>query len=402
MKVMKQNLMFLVSVSIPLLMTPFSSFAQDSAVEQRESEGGNGLTFEAALTLEYISNVSGGIRRDSAFLGNVDVTAELDTEEAGLWKGGTFFIYGLGNFNGGTYPSEVVGDIQATSNIEAPDTFKLYEAWYNQSFRDDTLSLLVGLHDYNSEFDVLEYAGVFPNSSFGIAPQISQVGPSIFPTTALALRLAAKPTDKSYVLAAVYDGVPGDPDNERSGAIKFDSGDGIFSALEVGLSPEEDAGSAYYKFSIGGWYHTAETEDFEAHAQDRNGGVYLLAERQVYQEADHSQGLGVFGQFGTAIPDRSEVAYSIMAGLNYTGLIEGRDEDVIGLAFCSAILSDDFRAIEGNEDLDAAETVIDFVYQAHLTDWLTVQPDIQYIMNPASESGLDNALQLGVRMEIGF
>jgi porin len=36
-----------------------------------------------------------------------------------------------------------------------------------------------------------------------------------------------------------------------------------------------------------------------------------------------------------------------------------------------------------------------------LTDWLAVQPDIQYIINPGAVSGLRDALALGIRLEIG-
>jgi porin len=137
------------------------------------------LTTEAALTLETYSVLDGGLKRETGLLGNLDLTAEIDTGKAGLWENGRFFFYVLGNF--GDNPSEAVGDIQATSNIEAPETLKLYEAWYEHFFFGEQFTLLGGLHDYNSEFDALEYASLFLNSSFGISPDISQVGPSIFP-----------------------------------------------------------------------------------------------------------------------------------------------------------------------------------------------------------------------------
>ena len=58
----------------------------------------------------------------------------------GSWSGnrpeleerGRVFFYGLGNHGG--RPSENVGDLQIVSNIEAPDTWKLYEAWFEQEF----------------------------------------------------------------------------------------------------------------------------------------------------------------------------------------------------------------------------------------------------------------------------
>ncbi|OVE75917.1 hypothetical protein BVX97_02980 [bacterium E08(2017)] len=357
---------------------------------------------ELVITLEYISNVKGGIERGELLLGNVDLTAEIDTEGIGLWKGGTLFLYGLGNFNSGKLPTEIIGDIQATSNIEAPDTAKLYEAWYNHEFLDGALAILLGLYDYNSEFSVMEYAGVFPNSSFGIGPQISQVGPSIFPTTSLALRLNAKPSPSSYMLVTLYDGVPGDPAHERSNPVILKESDGLFYGVEAGLTPDEDADSPYYKLAIGGWYHTCDIEDCYGNETDKNGGIYILGELSVFREDDKNQGLGIFAQYGNAMEDRSEIAYSVIGGLNYTGLIPGRDEDIFGLGVAHAVLSDDFRATEDGAGLDQAETAIEAVYAAYLTDRVTVLLDAQYVINPSSEPDIEDALQLGGRLSFVF
>ena len=58
-------------------------------------------------------------------------------------------VYLLGNVGGD--PSERAGTVQATSNFEAPDTVKLFEAHYQHRFLDDRLGVLVGLHDLNSD-----------------------------------------------------------------------------------------------------------------------------------------------------------------------------------------------------------------------------------------------------------
>ena len=321
--------------------------------------------------------------------------------DAGLWEGGTFHVYGLGNFGDGISPTQLIGDIQATSNIEAPETFKLYELWYSQNLFQDKLNILIGMHDYNSEFDVMEYAGVLPNSSFGIAPNISQAGPSIFPTTALGLRIPVNYDETApYLLAAAYDGVPGDPDDEKSSAVLFENGDGVFTAAEIGIQAVE--GSAYYKLAIGGWMLTADTEDLNGVEKDSNGGGYLIGEMSLFRELDSKQGLGAFVQIGNAAEDRNAVAYSLIGGFNYTGLIPGRDGDVLAFGFCRAVLSDHLPPAEEGQEWPDAETVIELVYEAGLTPWFVMKPDVQYVFNPASTPGLRDALQAGVRFEILF
>jgi porin len=62
------------------------------------------------------------------------------------------------------------------SNIDASDAWKIYEAWLKQSLFQDRLPVLAGLYDLNSEFDVIESAGLFLNSSHGIGADYSQTG----------------------------------------------------------------------------------------------------------------------------------------------------------------------------------------------------------------------------------
>jgi porin len=364
-----------------------------------------GVTAEAVLTTDFLYNARGGIKEEDTILGNFDLTLEVDTAKAGWWGNGTFFLYLLGNFNSGRSMTEIVGDVQATSNIEADEAFKVYEAWYENRFMEDRLSLLVGLHDFNGEFDVLEYASLFIHSSFGISPDISQVGPSIFPTTSLAARLKVQPTEKSYLMVAVYDGVPGDPDDPPRTAIILKEEDGVFAAVEAGLSAGQPGEKEYFKVGAGVWLHTAEVENFDGQPNDDNRGVYLLAEKTLYAENDEGQGLGGFIQLGRADDNWNQIAQYWAVGLNYTGLIPGRDRDSAGLAVGSARNGDKFMKFMRNVELapvEHTETAVELTYRAELRPWLFVQPDLQYIVNPGMDPSLKNAFQIGSRVEIVF
>jgi porin len=301
--------------------------------------------------------------------------------------------------------SEKVGDMQVTSNIEAPAAMRLYEAWYEHHFAADRLSLLVGLHDFNSEFDVVEFGSPFTNSSFGVSPDMAQNGPSIFPTTALAVRVKAQPSEDSYILAAVYDGVPGDPNDPTLTTIKLSKEDGVFAALEAGLTRSEPGQSDYYKLAAGAWLHTARVENFAGKMGDRNFGLYLIAEKKLFSESEGAQGLGAFVQLGFADQDRNQIAYYWGAGLNYAGLIPGRDCDVVGLAVASAWNGSEF--IRFSEDVamtrvDRTETAIELFYLAEILPGLILQPDVQYVVNPSTNPDVGNALQVGARLEVSF
>lgn len=88
--------------------------------------------WSAAVTLETIGNLDGGVDTGWRSLSNLDLTLSLDTGAAGLWADGEVFVYVLGNY--GRNPSDLTGDLQGVSNIAADDAIKIYELWYQHSF----------------------------------------------------------------------------------------------------------------------------------------------------------------------------------------------------------------------------------------------------------------------------
>lgn len=355
-----------------------------------------GVEMELIATHDYVANVDGGLRRTSGVLGNIDLTATIDTEKAGLWNSGTMFFYALGNY--GRNPTEFVGDLQATNNIEAYDTAKLYEGWYEHQWLDGRVSFLGGLHDLNSEFNTLEYAGALINSSFGIEIDISQVGPSIFNTTALGSRLRLKPTESSYIQSAIYDGIPGSPSSQRGTRIDFREGDGTFSIIEVGYTALPE--TPWFKIAGGWWYHTAEFEDYAGEMRDSNWGLYGIGEATLFTPEEIGTGVGFFLQYGNADRTRNQIKNYWGAGLQLSGVIPDRDDDTLSFGINQARNSGGYREI--TEDTTAAETVLEFTYQMQVTPWFSLQPDLQWVKNPGTSKSTDDALVLGVRTEVSL
>jgi porin len=356
-----------------------------------------GLSFEAIITADIATNTVGGVHRGPVVLGNVDLTMTLETGKLQWWPAGTLFLYLLGDVGGN--PTTVVGDLQGTSNIEAPDTFKVFEVWYEHRFMRERLSLLIGLHNYNAEFYVLDYTATFLNSSFGIGPEVAQTGPSIFPTTALAARLKYQPIPHAYVLAAVYDGIPGDPENPHGTHIILRQSDGLFYGVELGTTtPAEQTAMRHYKLAVGVWYHSTDFEDFKGRRRAHNSGIYALGETAVVPEQDSGQGLGAFVQVGYAASDRNQIALYLGAGLVYTGLLSRRDHDVLGLAVAHARYSEAFRRVQPGSA--RAETTLELTYRAEVLPGLRVQPDVQYVLHPGSTPALENALVFTLRVQI--
>jgi porin len=49
-----------------------------------------------------------------------------------------------------------------------------------------------------------------------------------------------------------------------------------------------------------------------------------------------------------------------------------------------------------------AEMALEVTYQAQITKWLSIQPDLQVIINPDGNRDLNNALVIGGRVSITF
>jgi len=160
--------------------------------------GARGVIPTFSYTGELVRDAVGGTRRGSAFVGAAGVQVTLRLGRLLGWHGAQLFVFALGTHGGA--PSELVGDVQGVSNLEAPADLKLEEAWLQQNLLDNRLSWLVGRYDLNTEFYRLQSAALFMNSSFGIGPELAQSGvggPSIFPNTAVGTRVDFKPSRSS-------------------------------------------------------------------------------------------------------------------------------------------------------------------------------------------------------------
>lgn len=368
------------SLIIPMLgfimICSLSAQAQETEVKEPKKE--SAIEFNTAVTGDFGRNFSGGLEQGSAYLGNIDITATLSTEKANLWEGGTFFAYYLNNH--GKSLSQYVGDMQGVDNIEANPHSRLYQFWYKQEFTN--FSITIGQHDLNSEFCVSEYGVSFINSSFGIQPDIStNIPASIFPLATLGAILNYKVSDNISVLAAVYDGDPGDQDsNPNSLEITLNKTEGTISILELQYQKKKDS-VMIGSYKLGAWTHNI----------DDHYGVYAIVDQKLWSEnIDKNQGLGFFTQVGISPNRHSYVDFYYSVGFHYTGLFKGRDEDNLGLAFGNANIAKNFRNKFPSENL-SDERIIELTYSAQINDFLTIHPDIQYVIKPGGSSSVKNA-----------
>jgi len=110
--------------------------------------------------------------------------------------------------------------------------------------------------------------------------------------------------------------------------------------------------------------------------------------------------LGIFTHIGFSPQTSSFINFYIDGGLTYKGLLPTRDNDVLGVAFAYGHLSNNPQDNKGRSN-PGYEIVWEATYQIELVSWLSLQPDLQYVIHP-SGTNIANALVLGARTTVSF
>ncbi|HMI21194.1 MAG TPA: carbohydrate porin [Sphingomonas sp.] len=293
--------------------------------------------------------------------------------------------------------SSRVGDIQTVSNIEAPPSIRLFEAWLEEKVGDEqrSLGLRAGLMDLNAQFDSNDSASLFINSSHGIGPDISRSGrngPSIFPVTSAAATVSLLLGKTWTFRVAVFDGVPGDPDRPKAFAIaRLGHGDGALVIGQVDYHLSDDA-----TIEGGAWRYTAAVRAIDpARARVHDQGAYASLAAPI----PGFKGWSGWVRAGIADRDAQPVSAYLGAGLVAPGLFAGRPDDRIGFAVAHAAIGAPSRAAFG---LPHAETTFEATYQIEMHRTLVLQPDAQFVRHPAGRAGATNAVALGLRAVVTF
>lgn len=363
-----------------------------------------GWNVEVEYFGDFNGNVTGGNERQADFTKYLEAELLIDAEQWLGWKDTRFFFLGYGLWS--TDPSVRINTRQTVSNLEATDTVKLFEAWWEKRWWDRRFSVKAGLYSLDTEFEFKPTANVFINGVFGTGVDLSELSrPAIYPLSALGVRL--KVQDQGiYFQAAVVDGIPGDPDNQHGTQVVLDRDDGFLVAMETGYrldGPDHPR----IKLGVGSWVFTRRIPDFSNSTNTRRGrnSVYGFIDLRLYSEPQSKdQGLDGFFRVGVADTQTSVFKRNITGGLVYTGLLPGRDNDQLGAAVSTGWVGASFQAANQSSStlLEEEEIVVELTYIIEPRPWLTLQPNVQYFIHPGLNPNLSDILYLGLRIEVEF
>jgi porin len=347
---------------------------------------------------DIFQNLRGGANTaDMDFMHLESLTLSLDSEKLLHYAGGTFFI-DIQHI-GGDNPSDNVGDWQWVSPLASDRRDEIAELWYEQLLLDDHVRIKLGKIDAAYEFDVSEVGNHFANNSSLQSPTLP--GFATYPDPAFGIVGEYAPCDAFYVRGALFDGTQqeGKTLGDDGARTVFTGPSDLLLVGEIGTAWK--AGCLPGRAAIGMTYHTGTFDRFDGGTEDGAAGYYFVAEQMLVKEhADDDadvQGASVFVRAGATDGDTQDAVYHFGGGIVFAGMIPSRDQDSMGFAANIVRFSD-----EPGADFDSDELNLEVFYQIQVTEYFSITPDLQYISNPSGDETLDDALALGLRLQLAF
>ena len=310
-------------------------------------------------------------------------------------------------------------------------TWRLTQLWFSKGFlQDGALDVKLGRfgpgEDFNSfpcDFQSLTFCG-------------SQVGNWAggiwynWPVSQLAGRVRYSINPQWFVQIGAYNQNPSNLETGNGFKLDGSGTQGTLLPVEVVWSPKVNGLPGEYR--AGYYYSTAKANDV---LKDLNGqpqpltgndlrthgsksGYWLVAQQQVTRHAgDASRGLSLFANLTLHDKDTNQVDHFIQAGLVYNGPFDARPKDAIGFGVARVHTNSDYREraqlqnqVNGIGDYDdpgyiplqRSEYSSELYYGVHVTQWLTVRPNLQYVKNPGGVREVDSAVIGGVKVETVF
>ena len=373
----------------------------------------DGIEIGFGITNIYQANLKGGIsthNKRGRYSGSYDLELSVDAQKLLGIEGSSLYVHGEGwwSKSGGIDGASIGSAFGVNGDAGSRDTLVITEFWWEQTMLDDTLRLRLGKLDMTGgfehhgcpvSFDCSSYANdetyQFLNNALINNPTIP------FPDYGIGAVLYWNPIEWWYASVGIAD-AQADP-REIGFRTAFHGEDYFFYIFETGVSPRLDSanGPLQGTYRIGLWNNPQPKANEDVSETRDDVGFYVCCDQVLTKEnsdPEDSQGFGAFFRYGYAPSKRNDITNFWSFGFQYQGLIDGRDDDVLGVGFAQGIFSDSADTTY----TDDYENAVELYYNAQVASWLNISPSVQYIANPGDNKAASDAVVVGVRVQMIF
>ena len=320
-----------------------------------------GVSFRGALIYDWSKSIAKDESRAGFGRYSFDIGTAIDGKK--LWGvGGNSALLRLRNHLN-NFGDDYVGAAQLYSNIDASGRTTLYEVWIEQRLFSDRLRFKGGKIDANTEFDAVQTAGDFLNSSMGYSP--TMVAFPSYPEPKLGLN--------AFLRSSVH--------NTLGIGIFKTSASGPLIILEPSRTWTVGRAENQGRISVGYWRLSGDIDRFDGSQSRGTQGFSSVTEQTLWRSsrADRAERtVSAFFQVGTASGEVSPFERHLGGGAVLQGTWNNRPHDVIGIAATQVRLSS--QATAGLRAGD--ELVIESYYKVLLNKHFSLVPDFQLMHHP--------------------
>ena len=391
-----------------------------------------GIDIKADYVGEMGANLHGGYNNDKTarYSDQFGLGVALDLQKLWGWDNTQAKIQ-LTNRNGQNISNDRVGDPRAGTLSSSQEVYgrghmvRLTQLWIQHQFLDGKLDVKAGYFGEGEDFNT--FPCEFQNLAF-CGSQVGNWATNIWynwPVSQAALRVKYNITPELYAQIGAYNQNPSQLEHGNGFKLSGSGTKGTVLPVELVWSPKVNDLPGEYR--VGYYKSTAPAADVSVditstgkdyRVRDSKHGYWFVVQQQLTtHNGDASRGLHIaanatFHDKATNIVDNYQ---SLM--LVYKGPFDARPKDDIGIGAARIHVNDDVKksaelinATIGVTDysdasyspLRSTEYNYELNYGFHVTNWLTVRPNLQYIAHPGGVDKVDNALVAGLKIQSTF
>jgi porin len=371
-----------------------------------------GITPTSSYTAQLMGNTTGGQSRGLTYSGTLQASIFWDLHKL-LRLPGLSFNVGAVWSTGKNLSADYIGNrFTVESAYGSPgngtNNLTLGETYLQQQLFNNSLVIAAGRLAPANTFATMPVFNDYVNAAINPAPGALGTNDPTFalypPGLEWGVQAIYNITSRFQLAAGIFNTNQTSAGGGKGGLdFAFQQGNrGALSVVQFNYLVNHAPGDTGLpgQFTLGGFYDSNRFTSLSNPNATESGtySIYGMFQQMVYRDGGpgSQKGLTVWGEINLA-PKSSVNAmpYFVGGGLSYQGLIPGRGSDIASAGVISGIFS---RYIPST----TAETVIEINYQITLNRWLSITPDIQYVIRPNGSSAIRNAFVLGTQLAIIF
>lgn len=392
----------------------------------------DGIKFDVNYTMESAANLGGGADTNTtmrysdqwSFGTNFDLEKLLDWQDAE-------FQMTITNRDGQNLSEQVAdkrtGMLSSVQEVYGRgQTWRLTQFWLRKGLFNDVVDLKAGRVTVGEDFDNFD-GNLFQNLALGSGQAGNWRGDRWFnwPVSQWGGRIKLNITPEVFFQVGFYNQNRANYDRGDGFRLDTSNSEGNLVPVELGWKPTLGAQKLPGNYRIGYYYSSANGDVYGSwrngayQDQDHAYGGYLLLQQQLTaQDGDVNRGLGVRVQAVMNDHKTSKTDNYQSIAFTWKGPFDGRPDDEIGVGAARIHVNSDYtrslrqqNQANGESSFDSptylpiqdgSEYNYEVYYNAKVTNWMSLRPNLQYVVAPGAVSEVKDAFIGGISANIAF